>query len=484
MILYAFALALALIFSTPIYAAEDETIYVTFKHSNGTEMGPEECRRVTSGLETMTEEWYAAAQDVTIDRRLRVSGTVNLVLCSGATMTVNGGISIPDGSKLIIWAQDNETSRLTVAAEEGSGIGGEAEAMGGNVSILGGRLDVTGGDKSAGIGGSDKGCMRTIRIYGGNIKVSGGALGAGIGSGNRCDSDLYNESFIEIEGGEVTAYGGINRYYSYGKYEGGVITGGWSNGSCGGVYIDGGTFIMSDGLISGNIAALKNPDSTGGGVYLKRGTFEMTGGMMTENTASRSGGLYVHSGSFKLSGAPVIIGNNNLTNPDNVYLDSDVYISVFDELKDSARIGVNMAYPGLFTSGLKDKGSSYAFQSDDGNYGVHIDENGEAYLGDPLAVTYDTPDFVLPEGTSVVEDGAFERIAARVVYIPDSCTEIAPYAFRNCKHLRQIRIPADCIIGESTFDGCENLYVFGLPGSGAEQYCNNHDNCTFVVEAQ
>ena len=71
---------LALLFSFCVCFAEDDRASVTFRHFDGTEIGPEDCRVVTSALETMTEQWYAATQDVTIDRRLRVNGTVNLVL--------------------------------------------------------------------------------------------------------------------------------------------------------------------------------------------------------------------------------------------------------------------------------------------------------------------------------------------------------------------------------------------------------------------
>ena len=130
MILHAIALLLELIFP-PLYMRRRVTRFTSPTtipiEQNGTGGVPQ----VNSGLETLTKEWYVAAQDVTIDRRLRVSGTVNLILCNGAMMTVNGGIM-----------------------------------------------------------GSSKECMRTIRIYGVNIKASGGTLGAGIGSGNRCDRDF------------------------------------------------------------------------------------------------------------------------------------------------------------------------------------------------------------------------------------------------------------------------------------------------------
>ena len=33
---------------------------------------------------------------------------------------------------------------------------------------------------------------------------------------------------------------------------------------------------------------------------------------------------------------------------------------------------------------------------------------------------------------------------------------------------------------EDVFDGCELVYVFGVSGSPAKTYCENHSNCVFV----
>ena len=106
--------------------------------------------------------------------------------------------------------------------------------------------------------------------------------------------------------------------------------------------------------------------------------------------------------------------------------------------------------------------------------------------GDPEAVqTFGAPDFTLPADIRVIEGYAFEGTVMTVAYIPDGCTGIGAYAFKDCKALRQIRIPTGCAVGQFAFDGCENVTVFGVPGpgSGAEQYCATHESCTFVAEA-
>ena len=91
------------------------------------------------------------------------------------------------------------------------------------------------------------------------------------------------------------------------------------------------------------------------------------------------------------------------------------------------------------------------------------------------------PDFSLPASLTAIEASAFEGIPAEVVYIPDTCTSIGAYAFKNSA-VAQIRIPADCSIASTAFDGCEAVRIFGTPGSAAEAFCDTHENCTFTEE--
>ena len=91
------------------------------------------------------------------------------------------------------------------------------------------------------------------------------------------------------------------------------------------------------------------------------------------------------------------------------------------------------------------------------------------------------PDFTLPSALTKIDESAFEGIAASIVYIPDTCTSIGVYAFRNSA-IQQIRIPAGCSIASTAFYGCDDVKIFGVPGSAAETFCANHDNCTFVAE--
>lgn len=99
-----------------------------------------------------------------------------------------------------------------------------------------------------------------------------------------------------------------------------------NNDCCGGgVYVgNGGTFNMYDGVITGNSA------SYGGGVYVKSGKFEMNGGTITDNTSNRGGGdgsggagVYVEkSGNFIMNNAASVTGNKikRLSNGGGVYV--------------------------------------------------------------------------------------------------------------------------------------------------------------------
>ena len=102
-------------------------------------------------------------------------------------------------------------------------------------------------------------------------------------------------------------------------------------------------------------------------------------------------------------------------------------------------------------------------------------------VGTPV---FGEPDFTLPAFLTTIEEEAFEGAVMRIVLVPTGCTAICDHAFRNCPNLTQIRIPAGCAIGTDAFDGCTLVYVYGEADSPAEAYCNAHENCVFVEEAQ
>ncbi|MCR5487469.1 MAG: hypothetical protein K6F35_08035 [Lachnospiraceae bacterium] len=109
------------------------------------------------------------------------------------------------------------------------------------------------------------------------------------------------------------------------EYDGnGAITGGYNKTFGGGVCVDGGSFTMKSGSISGNrFYRSDSSQSGGGGVYVRNnGGFMMEGGSISCNKIQGGGsdygggGVYVLEGAFKMSGGA--INNNIITdiNPD------------------------------------------------------------------------------------------------------------------------------------------------------------------------
>ena len=96
---------------------------------------------------------------------------------------------------------------------------------------------------------------------------------------------------------------------------------------------------------------------------------------------------------------------------------------------------------------------------------------------------FGTPDFTLPPAVQTVEANAFEGADMQILYIPDTCTSVGDFAFKDCGSLTQARIPEGCALGTDVFDGCARVYVFGRANSPAETYCRTHENCVFVEEA-
>ncbi len=161
----------------------------------------------------------------------------------------------------------------------------------------------------------------------------------------------------------------------------------------GGVMVNG-VFDMKGGSVRDNTC-----HGNGGGVCIgSSGSFQMTGGEITGNKArydyphgtlqggtGQGGGVYV-GGSFSVSGKVVVKNNTVDGKANNVYLPNGKTIAVIEKLDEQAEIHVSMETPGVFTSGLKANagdeawGSAANFVSDDPNYEVVINADGEAAL--------------------------------------------------------------------------------------------------------
>ncbi|MDD6000760.1 MAG: MBG domain-containing protein, partial [Bacteroidales bacterium] len=178
---------------------------------------------VTSTMTSWSNGWYVVYDDVTIDDRISVSGTVHLILCNGATLTASEGITVGSSASFNIYAQSEdeatmgslvatathysynsaiggckETSFGTIninggkiiastSSSCGAAIGGSYQSNGDNITINGGIITATAGEYSygAGIGGGDNGYVSNITLNGGIINATGDPKygGAGIGTG-------------------------------------------------------------------------------------------------------------------------------------------------------------------------------------------------------------------------------------------------------------------------------------------------------------
>ena len=158
---------------------------------------------VTEETTEMSEGWYVVNSDVTISGRIEVTGTVNLILCDGATLTATQGLHVSTGVTLNIYGQSDGTGGLT-ATQGGSdqaGIGGNNLEASGTITIHGGNVTSTGGWSGAGIGGGHDQPCGSITIYGGIVNAHGGDRAAGIGGG----TGDYGGT-VTIMGGTVTAW--------------------------------------------------------------------------------------------------------------------------------------------------------------------------------------------------------------------------------------------------------------------------------------
>lgn len=176
---------------------------------------------------TWSSGWYKVTGNVTIDDRATVSGTVNLILCDGAKLTVNDGIVVNAGNTLNIYGQSAGTGKLvSTGYDYTAGIGGYKSAAG-TITIHGGNItaagctayNVSGNFSSAGIGGGGKNNGGgTVSVYGGTVTATGGDKAAGIG-GN-----------VIIAGGNVKAVAGSGAE-AIGKGKGGSSSGTLKGGS-------------------------------------------------------------------------------------------------------------------------------------------------------------------------------------------------------------------------------------------------------------
>ena len=164
--LFLFAVVLVMaFFPTDWVIAEPEEVW--YVNASGEETGVTVYQAVQpvqsgSGSVEWNGGWYVVSGSVSVNLRIAVSSTVNLILRNNSTLYANKGITVGQGATLNIYA------------EKGAGDGTlEANAT-----------DASSDQGYAGIGGSRDLDCGTINIYGGKIIAASGVGAAGIGGGN------------------------------------------------------------------------------------------------------------------------------------------------------------------------------------------------------------------------------------------------------------------------------------------------------------
>ena len=151
-------------------------------------------------------------------------------------------------------------------------------------------------------------------------------------------------------------------------------------------YVAGGNALTVLGnitLTNGSITGGRNLGN-GGGILVNNGaTLTLSNFAINYNGCSNGhgGGVYVSNNStVNVSGLVTIMDNTCVSLTENVYLNTGAVLNITGALDANTRIGISMKTPGVFTSGLSNKGSVDNFVSDDPEYEVKINEAGEAYL--------------------------------------------------------------------------------------------------------
>ena len=280
----------------------------------------------TDGVLKLEAGSYQLTSDITTQNTISVSGTVTLDL-NGYGILFNGSsgsvISVGNDANLALRDTASETRTHYITLTDGRGT---------EVADSGSESDTC-------------------------IKVTGGYI-----TGGTVSDDVGGGVCVMPSGGGSPTF----------TMSGGTIIGNIASTTGGGVYVNGGTFTMTNGKICSNAA------NFGGGVFIVTGTFNLSGGTISENTANTSGGGVYSYGTFNLFGNSVIKDNKKGTGEsatnDNVYLYSGKTITVTGELGTNASIGV--------TYGGTDGKGTFAEASSDYNSGSVSDTDAAKFTSD------------------------------------------------------------------------------------------------------
>ncbi|MEE3404708.1 MAG: InlB B-repeat-containing protein, partial [Acutalibacteraceae bacterium] len=356
---------------------------------------------------------YAADQAFTITANTTLyaqwSNIVASVTTSGGVTTEYADLSAAlnnwtEGSTLRLYADANLNSTITVnntktldlngfgmirkyvSGTKGARNQGVFDVMGGDLTIIDSNADVVhrykpatdGAGRATDIGKSD-----------GTASFTGGYI-----TGDVYGVSLGNQGTLNFKGGTIIGHERTGIWIEPGTLNMSdnaaiIANSSWGNG--GGVELENGTFKMTGGTISNNMA--KN---NGGGIFCadQNTTLQLLGGSITGNVVKNYFGGGVHSpgstGTFEISGNVSITDNKKSDGTDNnVWLWNGAKISITGALSDGAQIGITMNTPGVFTSSSTvSNNDASKFSSDSNDYSVMKNADEQLYLGISYTVTF------------------------------------------------------------------------------------------------
>ena len=356
----------------------------------------EHATAIKSADSVLTDGWYVAVGNVTVDSRITVNGDVKLILADGATLTVNGGIGVSGENTFTVYAQSlpvinsdgtlnaDRTKAGKLIAENGTednaAIGGDSEHTNGKITIEGGIINATSKTQlSAAIGGGKGASGGKIFVYGGFITAKAEGIAAAIGAG----SDISDNS--SFSSGSISVYKGTVNAES----AGGAGIGAGINGYVNTVDIYGGTVTAKGGTESAGIGSGERRNSVsevGGIITVNGGTVNAMGqgssagigggrGTAVEKTVIKDTATVSAIGGK--DGAA--IGNGDLAPSASTVLISGgtVNANCTDELT-----SVGHGIGGAKTS-VKIEGGTVTAKAGNGKFGIYGDnktENGSVYI--------------------------------------------------------------------------------------------------------
>ncbi len=267
---------------------------------------------VVEGMDTNNKVVLGGASSATIEAGKTASTTVPLMegvsdfaslqaaVAAGGTVNILKNIDVSSGLTV------SKTVEILPAYQDVTlkNIGSE------NLFTVGtnGNLTIGGGEHTITLDGN-KVAKEIIKMSSGTVTLaSNGIISNAASTGVSVNGGTFKMTGGSITGNIGSSGGGVNLYSATFNMTGGSISGNTVTGFGGAVSMSSGTFSMSGGSIDKN-----SSDNRGGGVSVSGGSFNLSGGSITSNFAVNDGdGVYMSAGVFNMSGSAVIASNNDV----------------------------------------------------------------------------------------------------------------------------------------------------------------------------